>query len=318
MKNDPLVSIIIPAYNTGKYLLQAVDSAINQTYKNKEIIVIDDGSTDNTKELLNSYIKENKIKYIFQENQGLSAARNTGIKASKGDFIAFLDADDIFLLEKVQKQVNHLNKNSGIDISYCDLYHFFDDEVDKLYKLKYLYHSGEAVFENLLKYHFIAPLTLMIRKEVFQRVGLFNEILKRSEDLDFLLRASYKSDKISFLPGALAKLRVRRTDNLQGLESQPQVKLSNLKVIQDFSEKLTKEEKEKYKVKKLLKKYNLKIALAYILNNKKTEARKYFSKAGFSGKVIKVATYFIPAKLLGGVARSRFQNKQKANYKLVK
>ena len=102
----PLVSIIIPTYNDAKYILQAVNSALAQTYKNIEIIVVDDGSTDNTKELL----KNLKINYIFQENKGLSGARNTGMKLARGKYIALLDADDFYHLERLERQVNFLEK----------------------------------------------------------------------------------------------------------------------------------------------------------------------------------------------------------------
>ena len=107
----PLVSIIIPAYNVEKYVQEAIDSALSQIYKDIEIIVVDDGSTDNTKKVLNPYIKKGQIHYIYQENKGLSSARNTGIRAAKGGYIAFLDSDDLFLPEKMQRQVDFLEKH---------------------------------------------------------------------------------------------------------------------------------------------------------------------------------------------------------------
>ena len=95
MDKQPLVSIIIPAYNAAAYIREALDSALAQTYRNKEIIVIDDGSTDKTSRLLERYIKTESIIYIHQGNHGLAGARNTGIKTARGKYISLLDADDL-------------------------------------------------------------------------------------------------------------------------------------------------------------------------------------------------------------------------------
>ena len=101
--DTPLVSVIIPVYNSAKYIQKAIDSVLDQTYSNYEIIVVDDGSTDETRQKLQSY--QNKIRYVFQENQGSATARNTGIKLAKGDLVAFLDSDDFWSMpEKLDRQ----------------------------------------------------------------------------------------------------------------------------------------------------------------------------------------------------------------------
>ena len=226
--NEKLVSIVIPSYNTEKYIKEAVDSALAQTYTPIEIIVVDDGSTDNTKNVLGPYLERNAITYIYQANRGLAGARNTGIKASRGEYIAFLDADDIFLPEKVARQAAHLDANPKCDISYCDLYHFWDEEADKLFKLQYQYYSGADVLPHLLEKSFIAPLSTVFRRSTFETYGMFDENFRRSEDLEFWLRLSYSGANFCFLPEILGKLRMRRTANLQGIESQPMVKLTML------------------------------------------------------------------------------------------
>ena len=106
---DPLVSVIIPTFNRQNLILRAVDSINSQSYKNIEIIVIDDGSTDDTQKVLSEYIKSGIVKYIYQKNAKQAAARNNGILHCKGDYIAFLDSDDIWLPKKLEKQVARMS-----------------------------------------------------------------------------------------------------------------------------------------------------------------------------------------------------------------
>lgn len=105
----PKVSIIIPTYNSAKYIHDAIESVLNQTYQDFEIIVMDDGSIDNTKKVLRSYIESKKIRYFYQKNKGPSAARNKGIREAKGEYIAFLGADDIWHKKKLEKSINFMN-----------------------------------------------------------------------------------------------------------------------------------------------------------------------------------------------------------------
>ncbi len=109
--NAPLVSVIIPCYNHGKYLPEAFESVWKQNYQNTEIIVVDDGSADDTKQITEKY---QSVKYLYQSNQGLSAARNTGIKNSTGDFLIFLDADDWLLDDAIITNVNYMLQDEKI------------------------------------------------------------------------------------------------------------------------------------------------------------------------------------------------------------
>ena len=112
-ENNPIVNVIIATYNGAQHIKKAIESALNQTYKNIEIIVVDDGSTDNTKKILESYIKTKKIKYFYQKNAGSGNARDNGIKKSQGKYIAVLDSDDVWCdIDKLKKQVNFLEEHS--------------------------------------------------------------------------------------------------------------------------------------------------------------------------------------------------------------
>ena len=249
---DCLVSIIIPTFNTGKYVKEAVDSAVNQTYKNKEIIVVDDGSTDNTREILDFYVRQEKIKYIYQENKGLAGARNTGIKAAKGEFIAFLDSDDIFLPDKIEKQAEFLENHLDCDICYCDIWHFYDDEPNKLMKLDYKYYSGNDVFKNLLKKNFINPLTVVMRRSAVDKYGVFNEIFKRTEDWEYWVRLAWQGVKFCFLPEILAKYRMRKDSLSFNWNSEIQRKELQLKIFTDLNNEMSFGERKRYGIRKII------------------------------------------------------------------
>jgi len=259
---DSLVSIIIPVFNTGKYIKEAVDSALRQNYKNKEIIVVDDGSTDNTKSILSPYINENKIKYIYQENKGLAGARNTGIKAAKGDFIAFLDSDDIFLPNKIERQVEFLENHHDCDICYCDIWHFYDGEPNKLMKLDYKYYSGNEVFKNLLKKNFINPLTVVMRRSVVNKYGVFNESFRRTEDWEYWIRLAWQGVKFCFLPEVLAKYRMRKDSLAFNWNSEIQRKELQLKTFINLNNAMSFVERKRYGMRKIILYHKLKFLYA--------------------------------------------------------
>ncbi len=270
---QPLVSIIIPSYNAARYVADAVESALAQTYGNKEVIVIDDGSTDNTKEVLAPYIQSGKVKYIIQANKGLSGARNTAIREAKGSYIALLDADDFFLPEKMEKQIEHLESHPECDISYCDLYHFYEDEPNHLLKLQYKYYSGDKVLPHLIQGNFIAPLAVVLRRSAFDRFGYFDETMRRSEDLEFWIRVASAGGVICFLPEILGKLRMRKSGNLQDAKSQPAVKLTNLQILDRLAEKMEKRARRASKLDYYRSVYGFKTSAAYLANGDKENAR---------------------------------------------
>src|SRR5262245_11344519 len=123
----PLVSTIIPSYNRAGFVIAAVESALAQTYEKQEIIVIDDGSTDQTKQRLERYAK--KIRYVYQENQVVAAARNTGVRVSRGEWFAFLDADDLWSPDKLERQLECINQKSEVGLVHTNVF-FFGAETD--------------------------------------------------------------------------------------------------------------------------------------------------------------------------------------------
>lgn len=157
---DNLVSIITPIYNGEKYIKECIESVLNQSYKNIEMIIVDDGSTDNSKEIIEKYMKDNSlIKYIkCNENKGISAARNRGIENAKGRFIAFLDADDLFYKDKIKKQMDFMLKNDYL-FTYTS-YDLIDENSLSLNKVILAKEYEE--YKSLLKGNNIGCLTVMI------------------------------------------------------------------------------------------------------------------------------------------------------------
>lgn len=203
-KQYPLVSIIIPTYNRGSLLLKAVESVLEQTYQNIECIVVDDCSTDNSMKLLKEkYHNENRLITIYHKsNRHASAARNSGIDLSKGQFIAFLDDDDIWYREKLAKQVSlFLSSSPSIGLVYCWLEVFKGAvRVDTLTpRLR-----GNVFDQCLAKQPLGNASTILVKKEVIDKIGLFDITLPRGNDGDFIRRVAqhYEVDVIEeFLVG---------------------------------------------------------------------------------------------------------------------
>ena len=182
----PLVSIVIPCFNHGKYLADAIESVVNQTYTKIEIIVIDDGSIDDTKLVAGRY---NEVKYIFQTNSGLSAARNTGALHSSGEFLVFLDADDLLYPYSIAHNVKYLQKNAAAAF-VSGAYRATTLDQVKLGEKKEV-----VLFEHytfFLKSNYIGMHgTVMYQKRVFDEFK-FDTSLKACEDYDMYLKVSRK------------------------------------------------------------------------------------------------------------------------------
>jgi glycosyltransferase involved in cell wall biosynthesis len=174
--NNPIISVIIPTYNRAHLLPRSIESVLNQTYKDFELIIVDDGSNDNTDEVVNKYIKkDNRIKYIkFEKNKGGNVARNAGINHSRGEYIAFLDSDDEWLSKKLERQISvfHKSKIENLGLVYCGSYAIKEKKIQKIFP----YRKGE-VFEDLLKTNIIigGGSGVIIKKTCFENCGKFDE-----------------------------------------------------------------------------------------------------------------------------------------------
>jgi glycosyltransferase involved in cell wall biosynthesis len=181
---DPLVSIIIPTYNRAWIVRDAIDSVLGQTYADFELIVVDDGSTDRTPEILNSY--GDRLRVIRQANQGVSAARNRGIGASSGPLIALLDSDDIWLPEKLTVQVDFFKKHPSALI--CQTEEIWIRNGLRVNPGKRHRKPSGVIFERSLDLCLVSPSAVMVRRALLEVVGLFDENLPACEDYDLWLR----------------------------------------------------------------------------------------------------------------------------------
>lgn len=211
----PLVSVIIPAYNSEKYIGAAIDSVLAQTYKNYEIIVVDDGSTDNTSEVVNKYIipqtidrRQPTVKYIYQQNKGPSAARNKGIKESNGEYIAFLDSDDMWLPEKLNRQMEFFASSDGYGLIFIG--HYLINEMGSCVTTHKIDHPETitGVKSFLFGNPHLGTSTIVIPKKCFDEVGLFDETLMAAEDIDMWIRISRKY-KVGCINEPLVRIRFR-------------------------------------------------------------------------------------------------------------
>ncbi len=211
----PNVSVIIPAYNCARYLPSTIESVLKQTYRDLEIVVVDDGSTDGTEAVLQSF--GSSVRYLKGCHKGPAAARNHGIQASGGDYVAFLDADDWWLPEKLQQQLAEFEKDEAVGMVFSDVQVHFDDgtEIASFLSSRPLA-SGGYVFDQYIKSKFILTSTVIVRRSCLERVGLFDESMLSLEDCDLLLRLCYEY-KVASVPSPLVHRR-QRAGNLTSNE----------------------------------------------------------------------------------------------------
>ena len=257
------VSVIIPTYNRKNLLKRALHSVSSQTFVPKEIIVVDDGSSDGTKDWVLERFPY--VRYIYQDNSGVSSARNAGIKEAKGSWIALLDSDDEWMPDKLEKQERVINDSK--EAWLCHTNEVWVRNNVRVNQMKKHQKYGGYVFENCLDICRISPSSVLIKKEVFEMVGLFDESLKVCEDYDLWLRITSvlpiifldqpliikyggHSDQLSRVDNGIEQYRIKSLEKILRSESLPadqlkSAKLHLLKKLKIFSNGLEKRNKLK-------------------------------------------------------------------------
>jgi glycosyltransferase involved in cell wall biosynthesis len=208
-KSTPVVSVILPTYNRGWIVKEAIDSVLDQDYDHYELIVVDDGSTDDTPRLLSSY--GDRLRVIRKANRGVSAARNTGIRAAKGKLIALLDSDDMWLPGKLSVQIDFFDTHPRALI--CQTEEIWIRNGVRVNPGKRHLKQGGMIFERSLGLCLVSPSAVMMRKVLLDEVGLFDEDLPACEDYDLWLRVGWKYP-VHLIPAALIVKRGGHADQL--------------------------------------------------------------------------------------------------------
>jgi glycosyltransferase involved in cell wall biosynthesis len=218
MTPAPLVSIVMPVHNGARYLRDAIDSALTQDYAARELVIVDDGSTDETPAILDSFGA--RIVAIRQPNSGAAAARNVAIGRARGELIAFLDADDLWLPHKLSTQVQYLQTHPEIDLVASHWKVQVDDRpvtdighsVESATPTSGLTAASDWIYNELLMDCVVHTTTVVMRRRLIDRVGLFDLDLRRGQDYDYWLRAS-RVTPIHRLPEALSVYRLHETNS---------------------------------------------------------------------------------------------------------
>lgn len=201
MQAEPLISVVIPVYNCEKYLEAAIKSVLEQTYQSLQVIVVDDGSTDLSGEVAQSF---KEIQYVKIINSGVATALNRGISLCRGEYIAFLDSDDLWLTDKLSKQMAAFATNRELEAVFGYIKQFKSPELDRATQDKI-----EIPKEILPGYH---KDTMLIKTQALQRVGLYDATVVFSDFIDWYLRATEKGLKSLMLKEVLAKRRIHQTN----------------------------------------------------------------------------------------------------------
>lgn len=205
MKNKNLVSIVIPAYNVETTIIDALESILAQTYKNIETIIVDDGSADNTLEVVRRFIADKPFMYVYtKENEGVAATRNYGFQFVKGKYLLFLDADDLIDPRFVELSIEVFNRQPDVDIVTTQLRHF--ERVNNVYA-----HAPFSL-ENILKGNCFV-ITSMVKSEAFKEIGMFDVTMSFHEDWEMWIRMTEKYNNVFRIDEPLFWYRKRRSQD---------------------------------------------------------------------------------------------------------
>jgi glycosyltransferase involved in cell wall biosynthesis len=197
-----LVSVIIPVYNSELYLEESIRSVLAQTYQPLEILIINDGSTDGSESVARKFTQQTI--YLYQSNQGAAAARNRGIKKSSGEFLAFLDADDLWESDKIAKQMDILEQEANLDMVFGNVFQFISEDTKSVSRAR----LDEA--DQILPGY--VPGTILIRKKAFLKVGLFSTAWKVGEFIDWYLKAMETGLNPVMLPDIVMRRRIHSSN----------------------------------------------------------------------------------------------------------
>ena len=276
---NPLVSVIIPAYNASEFIGETLDSVFAQTFNDFEVLLINDGSPD-TQELERVLQRfPATLRYIKQENRGAAAARNTGLREARGEFVAFLDADDTWLSSFLQKQMEFL-KRQNADFVFCDALLFGEASSAGRTFMQLQPSRGEVTPERLLAVDVtVLTSTVLARRQPILQVGLFDESLRRGHDFDLWLRLAKLGIRFAYHREVLAHHRIVESGLSGGTISQLQRTLSVLDAIKAKGLTPAEQQAFEFSQNRTLRELALENGKEKLIGRDFAGARKYFNEA---------------------------------------
>lgn len=293
----PLVSVIIPTYNDSCYLPGAIKSVLGQTYSNWELIIADDGSTDNTKAVVYSF-SDKRIYYFYQENKGLASARNLGLKHCRGKYVALLDADDLFLPEKLEKHVSYLENYPECDFTYDEILFFREEQPGKFWKVLIKHLSG-FLKEDFIRMggHCIGPSAAFFRRELFEKYGGFPDGWRRNEDYFFWLKLAVGGVYFQHLEGPATLSRLRSQSLSHEACHMKEAAELNLKILDWLDKTLVKKDPARRHFPTFLLHAQRRLVFGYLILKDKQNGLHELKRRRYGWFFIPIV-YILPANLI--------------------
>jgi glycosyltransferase involved in cell wall biosynthesis len=292
-----LVSIILPAYNAEHFVGRALRSALEQTHRDLEIIVVDDGSIDGTATVIRGY-RDPRIRYLYQPNRGQGPARNNGLRLSTGTYITFLDADDFYLATKVERQVALLEAHPEFGAAFCNAVHFYTGSPDRLFSRPARVTSGD-IFPSLLRSSLVNPNTLMVRANVLKPNYFFCEERYYPEEWDLCLRLSRAGVQFGYADEDLVVVEIRENSNTT-MEIQWILKKNAVGMLERLFAGMTDADRARFRADQVLRRSRAKLAAAYLVAGNKPAFRQIVSQTlpGSVAPIIGAAVSLVPTGIV--------------------
>ena len=281
MNYAPIVSIVMPAYNVASYIGETLDSVFEQTFTDYEVIVVNDGSPDTVELERELEPFGNRIHYVRQENRGAGAARNAGLRASRGEFIAFLDADDLWLPSYLEEQLKFL-RSGNYDLVYSDALLFGDSPISGRRYMQTTPSNGPVNFKSLVHYECnLITSGVLARRQPILEVGLFNEQIRNGQDFDLWLRLVRNGARVAYQRKVLLRYRCH-DDSLSSTDPVDKI-IRQLRLFESIVQTYDLTPSEQAEVDRVVGKLNgemeFEIGKAQFAKGNFSEARRHFKKA---------------------------------------
>jgi glycosyltransferase involved in cell wall biosynthesis len=312
MADNPLISVIIPTFNRADFLQNAIESVLAQTYKQHEIVVVDDGSTDNTKELIVGY--GNKIRFYYQRNKGPAIARNYGVQNSSGDLLAFLDSDDVWHADKLTRQVDRFAADKDLALLFTGHRYVNHEDNQIMWSVGHNDLNKGAMKKAIMTGCPFALSSAMVKRQVFCKVGMFSEQLTYAEDWDLFFRIASRYD-VDCIKEILLDMHVHKNSMVaQSGNDKDNVRLLNEIKVLDIMYSDTKKSLSSISMKnKAMSNVFLSHGDLCRNNNQLSMARSYFIRAALHYPFVMrpyvslIKSAFAPYPLLYGKIKHLFK-----------